>query len=88
MKYYCTKCGSTNLAKKVKSNYGCALIALDLLFLVMAIFTFGFSIIGCIIIACCVKKKTVCRVCGSEDCLIPMNSPKAIAATKGTTLSR
>ena len=77
MKYYCTKCGARNIRKKTKSNYGCALGMLDLIFLLALPFTFGVSLIGMLIIACCVKKTVVCRKCGCSDCLIPMNSPLA-----------
>ena len=75
MRYYCTQCGARNLRKKTKSNYGCAMSALYLLFFIGAFFTFGLTLIGCIVIACCVKKTTICRKCKNENCLIPMNSP-------------
>lgn len=87
MKYYCTQCGATNLRKKTKTNYGCALATLDLVMLVSAFFTYGLTLIGCVIIACCVKRTVVCRKCGCENCLIPMNSPRAKAALGQNTNS-
>lgn len=75
MLYYCTKCGAKNVRQKMKSNYGCAMFAIDLLLLVAIPFTFGISLLGMIIIACCVKKTPICRHCDGVDCLIPMDSP-------------
>ena len=80
MRYYCTKCGARNIRRKTKSNYGCALALLDLILFIGAFFTFGLTLIGCIIIACCVKKTTICRVCKCENSLIPMNAPNVPAA--------
>ena len=82
MKYYCTQCESANIRKKTKTNYGCVMSVLDLLFFIGAFFTYGLTLIGCLIIHCCVKRTTVCRKCGCENCLVPMNSPKARAALK------
>jgi len=79
MRYYCTKCGARNIRRKTKSNYGCALALLDLIFFIGAFFTFGLTLIGCIIIACCVKKTVICRVCKCENSLIPMNAPNVPA---------
>lgn len=80
MRYYCTKCGARNIRRKTKSNYGCALALLDLICLVGAFFTFGITLIGCIIIACCVRKTVICRVCKCENSLIPMNAPNVPTA--------
>lgn len=87
-KYYCTQCGAVDVRSKTKSNYGCIMSGLDLLFLVGAIFTFGASLIGCLLIHCCVRRVKVCRECGCENCLVPMNSPTARMALDPTAARR
>ena len=89
MKYYCTQCGAQNVRPKTKSNYGCVMSALDLLLFVGSIATLVVGLwplsvilfLGCIVIACSVRKTRICRHCKNENCLIPMNSPQAKAAT-------
>lgn len=77
MRYYCTQCGAANVRAKVKTNYGCVMSAIDLIFFAGAFFTAGLSLIGCLIVHCCVKKTRICPKCKNENCLIPMKSPQA-----------
>lgn len=85
MKYYCTQCGAQNVRPKTKTNYGCAMSALDLLLFAFSVITLLFGLwplsilffLGCIVITCCVRKTRICRYCQNENCLVPMNSPVA-----------
>lgn len=79
MSYCCTQCGAVNVQWKTKSNYGCMMSAIDLMFFVLAFFTCGVTLLGCLMIHCCVKKTKVCPKCECENCLVPTDSVKGRA---------
>jgi len=50
---------------------------IELALIIAAFFTCGLSLLGILIVECCVKKTPVCRKCGCENSLVPMDSPVA-----------